>query len=67
MLRVVFALLRSFLAPAVSAQGADSIFGSWHLKITRGQYFYTDENSFDPDKHEEYNTREWGPTPIRQR
>jgi len=53
MLRVVFPLLRSFLASAVSAQWAYSIIGSGHLKITRGEYLYTDENSLDPDKHEE--------------
>jgi hypothetical protein len=35
MLRVIFPLLSSFLASAVSAQG-DSIVGSWHLRITRG-------------------------------
>ena len=33
----------------------------------QGDYFYTDENSFDPNKHEEYNTREWKRTPARKR
>jgi hypothetical protein len=67
MLCVIFPLLSSFLAAAVSAQGADSIVGSWHLRITSGKFLYTDENSFDPDKHEGNNTRKWEPTPIRQR
>jgi len=25
----------------------------------QGEIFYTDENSFDPNRYEEYNTREW--------
>ncbi|MCX5907126.1 MAG: hypothetical protein NTY64_08035 [Deltaproteobacteria bacterium] len=33
----------------------------------QGDYFYTDENSVDPNKHEEYNTREWKRTPARKR
>jgi hypothetical protein len=33
----------------------------------QGDYLYSDENSFDPNRYEEYNTREWKRTPIRQR
>jgi hypothetical protein len=33
----------------------------------QGDNLYTDENSFDPNKFEEYNTREWKRTPIRKR
>ena len=33
----------------------------------QGDSLYTDENSFDPNKFEEYNTREWKRTPIRKR
>lgn len=33
----------------------------------QGEILYTDENSFDPNRYEEYNTREWKRTPIRKR
>ncbi len=33
----------------------------------QGDLLYPDENSFDPNKYEEYNTREWKRTPIRER
>lgn len=33
----------------------------------QGDVIYTDENSFDPNTVEEYKTREWKRTPIRQR
>jgi len=33
----------------------------------QGDYFYTDENSLDPNKYEEYNSREWKRTPGRKR
>jgi len=33
----------------------------------QGDVFYTDENSFDPNAVEAYNTREWKRTPIRKR
>ena len=33
----------------------------------QGEVFYTDENSFDPNDAEEYKTREWKRTAVRQR
>jgi hypothetical protein len=33
----------------------------------QGEILYTDENSFDPNKYEEYKTREWKRSPVRQR
>jgi hypothetical protein len=33
----------------------------------QGDILYTDENSFDPNKYEEYNTREWKTSPVRPR
>jgi hypothetical protein len=34
---------------------------------TQGDILYTDENGFDPNRVEEYNTREWKRTPVRPR
>ena len=33
----------------------------------QGDILYTDENSFDPNKYEEYKTREWKRSPVRPR
>ena len=33
----------------------------------QGDILYSDENSFDPNKYEEYKTREWKPSPVRPR
>ena len=30
-----------------------------------GDVLYTDENGFDPNRIEEYNTREWKRTPVK--
>ena len=53
--------------PFTGQHERDTSYYRYRWVNNQGDYLYTDENSFDPNKYEEYNTREWKRTPIMKR
>ena len=53
--------------PFTGQHERDTSYYQYRWVNNQGDYLYTDENGFDPNKYEEYNTREWKRTLIMKR